>query len=235
MSYWNRDNFEGLKSIGETYSAIENYQLFGTYCQQKEQGLKKLAIASIKQFISHSKSRSLQEQREITEELSSLSFHNRNIHLLSHPLTVYLKEVLTLWASDEPNNPTPHKWLGYITADISSYEKSLQLSPNDEICIYQITQEYFRQVDYQTHHLSESLFIGNISHAKHTLHLALSLIETLHTETIKSQMQDTLEYFNNLLNCWEEYSQLNIEQPFPQWCASKGEKFNFWSVIYYDQ
>ncbi len=236
MYYWNQDNFEGLKSVGEKYSLIEGYELFGRYCLQKEQGLKKLAVTSIKEFVSTSESRSLQEQRTIAEELSSLGFWNGGIHqLLAHPLEQFLKKVLEQWALDEPHNPIPHKWLGYIGGDISSYERALELDPTDEICISRIAQAHLNDVDFQTHHLSESLFLGDVNDARSSLQSAQSLIDKLCTDDLSSKMHDELEYFNKLMCCWEEYSKLGINEPFPNWCASKGEKFNFWSIVYYDQ
>ncbi len=236
MYYWNQDNFEGLRSVGEKYSSLDGYELFGKYCLQKEQGFKKLAVATVKEFVSCSKSRSLEEQRVIAEELSSLGFWNGEIHqLLSHPLVEFLKEVLELWALDEPRNPTPLRWLGYIGGDISYYERALQLDPADEICITRIAQAHMNDVDFQTHHLSESLFLGDFNDAKNSLQSANYLIKRLSTEGIRSKMQNELEYYNCLLGFWEEYSKLGINEPFPDWCASKGEKFNFWSIVYYDR
>ncbi len=236
MYYWNRENFEGLKSVGEKYSSVEGYELFGKYCLQKEQGLKKLAVTSIKEFVSVSKRRTQEEQRGIAEELSSLGFWNGDIHqLLAHPLVEFLKQVLEQWASDDPANPTPHKWLGYIGGDISSYKRALKLDPKDEICISRIAQAHLNDADYQTHHLSESIFLGEFNEAKSSMRSARSLIGMLNTEELKLKMLNEMEYYDKLLSCWEEYSQLGIDGSFPNWCASKGEKFNFWSIVYYDQ
>ena len=234
MNYWNRDNFEGMKSIGEKYSSIEGYELFGKYCLQKELGLKKLAVSSIKDFVDYSKKQPLKEQRTIAEELSSLGFWHGEAHqLLAHPLVEFLKEVLQCWAADEPNNPTPHKWFGYVARDTSAYERALLLNPKDDICISQIVCADFGSIDYQTHHLSESILLGCINDAKYSLEKAGRLIETLSAQDLKNTMQSELEYYAKLLNCWEEYSSLGTSEPFPDWCASKGNKFNFWSVVYY--
>lgn len=235
MHYWNRDNFNGLKSVGEKYWAKEGYELFGKYCLQKEQGLKKAAVVSIKKFVSSVKNRTQKEQRVIAEELSALGFWNGDIHqLLAYPLVEFLNEVLKKWISDEPDNPTPYKWLGYVAQDISCYEKALQLDPKDEICINRIAQAHLNDVDHQAHHLSESLFLGEISDARKALQLAQSLIHRLSTEDIKTAMKNELEYYDRLLTCWEEYSSLGAKESFPNWCASKGQQFNFGSVVYYD-
>lgn len=236
MYYWNQDNFEGLKSVGDKYSAVEGYELFGKYCLQKEKGLKKLAVASIKEFVTVSKSRSLKVQREVAEELSSLGFWNSEIHqLLAHQLVEFLKGVLEQWASDDPNNPIPHKWLGYIGGDLSSYERALEIDPTDEICISQIAQAHLNNVDFQTHHLSESLFLGDINDATNSLQSAQLLIDRLATKHVALKMRRELEYYNNFLGCWVEYLELGIDESFSDWCESKREKFNFWSIVYYGQ
>lgn len=236
MHYWNKDNFEGLKSIGEKFSSIEGYELFGRYCLQKESGYKKLANVAVEQFVAIAKTKSLDKQRETAVELSSLGFWNGKIHqLLTYPLVTYLTDVLKQWTSDEPENPTPCKWLGYLVRDISYYEKALQLDPNDDICISQIAQAYISDLDYQTHHLSESLFLGDLDHAKKTLASAQALITRLTIEAARATLNDELGYYANLLSCWEEYLALSEKTSFPDWCASKGHKFNFWSIAYYEK
>ena len=236
MFYWNQNNFEGLKSVGEKYSSIDGYELFGQYCLQKEQGLKKLAVTSIKKFVASLSKKSQHDQRMFAEELSSLGFWSNEIHqLLPHPLVEFLKDVLKLWTKDDPGNPIPHKWHGYIAGNLSSYEQALELDPTDEVCITRIAQAHLNDVDYQTHHLSESLFLGKYSDAKASLKKAQVLIKTLYSEKIMLKMQSEVEFYEKLLRCWNEYSILDIKDSFPNWCASKGEEFNFWSIVYYDK
>jgi hypothetical protein len=236
MHYWNKDNFEGLKSVGEKYSSLNNYELFGKYCLQKERGLKKLANGSIRDFVLLSKNRPLECQRVIAEELSSLAFWNGEIHqLLTHPLVEYLKEILEDWATEEPTNAIPFRWLGYIGGDISSYERAIELDPKDEISISRVAQAHLNDVDYQTHHLSESRFLGDFLEAKSSLSLAHGLVSSLYSEELKLKMREELTYYSNLLDCWETYSKLDTDMSFPKWCASKGEEFNFWSIVYYDK
>lgn len=139
MYYWNRDNFEGLKAVGDKYSALEGYELFGKYCLQKEQGLKKQANATLNEFVTRCKNQSLAEQRMIAVELLSLGYWNREIHqLLAYPVIAFLKELLAQWVVEEPNHSIPHRWLGYINEDITSYEKALELDPTDEISLTQV-------------------------------------------------------------------------------------------------
>jgi hypothetical protein len=236
MHYWNQDNFEGLKSIGQKFSSIDGYELFGSYCLQKESGFKKPANIAVEEFIAITKTKPLDKQREIAVELSILGFWNGNIHqLLNYPLVTYLTGVLTQWTADEPENPTPYKWLGYLTRDISWYEKALQLDPNDDICISRIALAHINDLDHQTHHLSESLFLGTLDDAKKSLASARQLTARLTIDTARATLNEELEYYVNLLRCWEEYEALPEKPPFPDWCASNGHAFNFWSIVYYEK
>jgi len=236
MHYWNKENFEGLKSIGEKFSSIEGYELFGKYCLKKESGFKKLANVAVEEFVVIANTKPLNKQREIAVELSALGFWNGNIHqLLTYPLVTYLTGVLKQWTSDEPHNPAPYKWLGYLVRDISYYEKALQLDPNDDICISQVAQAYISDLDYQTHHLSESLFLGDLDDAKKSLALAQAFVTRLTIEAARVTLNDELVYLANLLRCWEEYLALFEKTSFPDWCATNGHKFNFCSIVYYEK
>ncbi len=236
MHYWNQDNFEGLRAIGEKYISMEGFGFFGKYCLQKEQGLNKQAIVSIRAFVADVRSSSQKVQRNMAEELCSLSFGNRAVHqLLAYPLKIFLKEVLTNWTKEEPQNPIPYKWLGYVSRDISFFERAHELDPKDEICIGQIAQAHFNDIDYQTHHLSESLFLGSLKDAQLSLQSAESLITKLSTNKIKSKMQSEFKYYHQLLSCWQKYSRLSSAKSFPEWCAAKGMSFDFWSIVHYDQ
>ena len=74
MYYWNQQNFEGLKSIGDKYVSIQGYEAFGRYCLLKEQGLKKQAVAAVKEFVASAKEKSIETQRKIAFEIASLGF-----------------------------------------------------------------------------------------------------------------------------------------------------------------
>jgi hypothetical protein len=236
MSYWNKNNFEGMRFVGERYAQTENFELFGKYCLQKEQGLKKQAIASINAFVANLREKPVGRQREIAVELSALSFYNPKIHqLIAHPLREYIHSVLVGWVSDEPLDPTPHKWLGHMARDVSSYERALALDPEDEVCLGQVAEACLRHIDYQTHHLSESLFIGELSDAKSSLHKAQILVTKLEEGELRQNLQHDLDYYSTLLRCWEEYSTSNAPEGFPEWCVSRGYRFDLGTIVYYNQ
>ena len=237
MYYWNQKNYESLKEIGEQYSSLQGYELFGKYCLLKEQGLKKQAVSTIKEFVAKLKNESVQVQRDMTVELSSLRFWNGETHqLISYPLQIFLKEVLSAWASEDINNATPHRWLGYISGDLESYQRALDINPQDDICITKLAQAHLNDVDFQTHHLSESQLLGELCDARDSIGKAEVLIDTLSTDQVKRSMNGKLNYYKRLLNSWEEYCNVKeSKESFPEWCALKGEKYNFSSITYYDR
>lgn len=236
MYYWNKDNFEGLKGIGNEYIARKDYELFGEYCLKKEQGLKKLAVKHINDFISASRNLDAVQQRAIAEEISSLAFWNSSVHqLLSYPLEEYLKATLLGWVENEPDNYVPFKWLGYIEGSKSWYEKALLLKPDDQVCIYRLAMSYIHSIDFQTHHLDESILLGD----EHEVLEELKEVEKLHERLVESKMKrlvyDEYNYYQNLVNCWLDYSSSETDISFPDWSNKRNEGFQFPVRVYYDK
>lgn len=233
MSYWNQSNFEGMRAVGEKYAGIPGYARFGSYCLQKEQGLKKQALASINAFVAELLVLPAAQQRAMAAELSALSFYNPQIHqLIAHPLMVCIQQVLQHWATEEPSNVTPHKWLGHMARDLACYERALALDPDDDICLSQVADACLSHIDYQTHHLSESLFIGELSDARSCLDKAQALVARMGEGELKHRLQQDLLHFTRLLDLWQAYSTSATEQSFAHWCQSCGYPVELGSVVY---
>jgi tetratricopeptide (TPR) repeat protein len=236
MYYWNQDNFEGLKQIGEKYRNIKGYEGFANYCIFKEKGIKKEALKAAEDFISIVKNKSVGEQRDIAKELISLSYFNEHIHqLIPYTLQQFLVSVLKDWSNEELNDATPHRWLGYVSNNLDCYEKALEIDSKDEISIVALINASLNSVDYQTHHLSESRFIGSLENAINSLDKAEKLIEVLNPSQLQQRLLQDYQYFRNLINSWAEYKKKQQSLSFPEWSKSKGENYNFWNIFYYDK
>lgn len=236
MYYWNQDNFKGLKDIAERYSAKNDYEAFANYCFLKEKGLRKQAHIAIEDFISLTKRKSIEEQREIARELVSLSYFNKDVHqLIPHQLHQFLIVILKDWAEKETGDVNPYRWLGYLCRDLDFYEKAIIISPTDEISIIELAKGTLNNVDYQTHHLSETRFIGEIEDARISLESACKLIEKLEPGQIRDSLHERYNYFKRLIDTWEEYKKEQRETSFSEWCKTKGENFNFWTIVYYNK
>ncbi|SNS85299.1 hypothetical protein SAMN05446037_102418 [Anaerovirgula multivorans] len=236
MYYWNKDNFQGLKDIGEKYSNISGYESFAKYCLLKEKGIKKQALKAIEEFILLTKNKSIDEQREIARELVSLSYYNTDIHqLLAHPLHQFLIKVLKDWAETKVTDVVPYRWLGYMCRDLISYEKALEINPTDEISIVELAKAELNYIDFQTHHLCETRFIGEIDDARNCLERVSKLIDKLKPGQLKDNMFEGYNYYKKLIDSWKEYKKKQRELSFPEWCESKEKTFKFWGIVYYNK
>ncbi len=236
MYYWNQKNFKGLKDIGEKYCNIYGYEAFANYCFLKEKGLKKEALQAVNAFVLSTKCKSIEEQRNIANEIISLSYHNRDIHqLISHPLMQFLLGVFKNWVEEVNEDATPYRWLGYISNDLVYYEKALEINSTDDISIIMLAKASLNYIDYQTHHLSETRFIGKLDDARYSLEKADKLINRLSQGEVKVRLLEEYHYYLNLVNRWTEYNQEQSTLSFPEWCKAKGVHFNFLSIIYYNK
>lgn len=162
MWYWNVENFNGLKEIGDKYSHLKEFKHFANYCLLKEKGIKKDALKSIEEFIIRASSQDKLKQREIALELVALSYNNQHVHqLIPFPLQTYLINVFTGWSEENNSNSTVYRWFGYVTNDYDKYRKALEIDANDQISIIELVKIKLKVVDFQTHHLSEARFIGD--------------------------------------------------------------------------
>lgn len=229
-----QENFETLAVIGEAYSAKEGYALFGRYCLHKEAGLNKAAISAIREFVVHARGKPVSTQREIALELVQLGYSNQRAHqLLPHPLRECLKEVFQQWSEDEPESAIPLKWLGYASRDVLFYHKALAIDPDDPVCIIEVATSCLNYVYYQTHHLSESFFIGDPDESRKTLAKVDEWLARLPPSPKKEALQSEVAYFNHLVGCWEEYTGQDAKEAFPEWCADREKDIRFSSVYYY--
>ena len=71
--------------------------------------------------------------------------------------------------------------------------------------------------------------------AKSALNAASSLVDRLAEGVFKSKMQEGILYYERLLSCWQTYSNRDFSDTFPNWCAAKGENFDFRVIVYYDK
>lgn len=236
MYYWRQQDFEGLKAIGAHYATRPDYQLFSEYCQLKECGLKKPALAKLRAFVAEVEQLPVAKQREMMQELLDLVYYNRDIYSLqSFPLSMLQQQVMEQWREEQPDNIIPWRWLAQLRNDFDCYDKVLELDPNDEIANGAMAHRLLNSVDFSCHHLGESVFLGNVAVCRRELDDALSYIAKL-TDTKRQQRYlAEVDELAKMLDCWEQYcADTGADKPdFPDWCQAKGDAFSFWGTIYY--
>lgn len=234
MYYWNQKNFEGLKQISEYYRQDKDFNLFSQYCDFREKGLRKLALEKIQNFVTYCKGCSFQKQLDISFSLLDLIYTHAEVHqLLANPLKQYLIQVLQQQKVLNPKDAIIFQWLGYLTHDISMYETGFELDTTNQICLKAILSYDFDRVDWQTHHLYQSFFIGSVEDAYERLAHAENLILNLASSEDKKFFTQIHQYYLDLLQAWEHYQALDTSIGFPDWCAQNQRQFEYDQAVYY--
>lgn len=240
MYYWNKDNFEGLLGIGNSFKGEDDFELFAEYCFLKEKGLKKQAVKVIKGYVSDLKKLDLNKQRDVCVRLAELAFWNSDIHqLLSHPLQVYITDTFSSWCSNEVPD-APYTLLGYMTGERECFLQALQFNPNEQIALYRLAISAIDNVDYQLHHVSESLFLGDESNALSQLVEAKSFFNRMEDSKFKEFLTKEIKESESLLSDWMSYKaeldSSDIDKlTFPRWCTLNERNYGFSTPVYYDE
>lgn len=233
MEFWNRQNFDGLWAVAEKYRARAGLEGFAEYCRLKERGLRKPALRAVEAFVDATRERPSAEQRAIADELSALAHGNEGIHqLIPHPLRRYLLEVLAAWAGEDPSDPRPPRWLGYLEDDPGWLEGALAIDPGDRVALFHLARARLREVDFQTHHLGESRFIGEPAPAREAAEEAAALAGRLEAGADRDRLLAGADYYRRLVAAWEAYREAGAAEPFPDWCRARGEDFDFRTATY---
>lgn len=236
MYYWNQDNFDGLKQISLHFKDDQYLALYAEYCHFREAGLRKLAFQKLEKFIQLCQSLDIEVQQDIAIKLVNLIYNHSSIHqLISDPLKSYLIKVLKEWQTTAPKEILTYQWLGSLCYDIECYLKALELDPNNQFCLIKSAQFHLDKIDWQTHHLHESFFIGEVQHAYEHLSLARSLIEKVNQCDQKLKLEVEYRYYDTLLHAWENYKNSDTIFSFSYWCDEYEIDFNEYMTFYYSK
>ena len=234
MHYWNKTNFNGLREIAESLQQKNGYEGYARYCLLREKGLKKEALAELRSFIDQSRMLPVNEQRAMACGLAELHFYNRDVHqFLPQPAVAYIGDVLQKWCDESPSTPEPYRWCGVVCGKPEFFERALQEDPEDKISLSRLALQELQSVDFATHHLSESIFLGSESEADAALAKAAAYVMRLPVNESKARHLEEIAYYRSLLSAWREYEGGSRQKPFPEWSAEHGYKFTFGSIVYY--
>ncbi|QGJ19594.1 MULTISPECIES: hypothetical protein [unclassified Polaromonas] len=236
MHYWNQTNFEGLASIGAAYRSETDLALFGQYCLLREKGLRKQAHEAASLFSRHLKTLDLASQRKICVRLVQLQSANPGVHqLLPHPIKTELMHILEEWIEACPQEVLPRVNLGLLSHDIRHFQAALELQPDEQTSVVRLAECCLSDVDFQTHHLSESRLIGTVDEANETLCKAAGFIGKVESLPHRAALNNELEHYRRLMSEWATYCAEMPDAAFAQWSQARGNNFEFPSVVYYDK
>lgn len=165
----------------------------------------------------------------------SCIFYNRDVHqFFPQPAVAYIGDVLQKWCDEGLSSPEPYRWCGVVCGKPELFERALREDPEDPISLSRLVLQELQSVDFATHHLSESKFLGSESEADAALAKAVTYAIRLPNQS-KTKHMEEITYYRSLLSAWREYRGGSKQQPFPEWSAEHGYKFNFGSVVYYGE
>jgi hypothetical protein len=236
MFYWNDSNFEGLAEIGAKLATEPDYEKFAEYCLNKEKGLRKQANQAASEFVRRLRSLALPSRQNIAVRLARLQVDFPHVHqLLPHPIMSEVVQSLSDLCRDEPLNVTCRVLLGMLTNDLEHFRSAMLLDPNEQTSIRRLAQSHLDHIEFQTHHLSESRFIGTIEEAKYAIAQAQSLLQRISNPETRGALTKELSGISRLIDEWTTYLEDEPSQPFPEWARARGNSFNFPSIVYYER
>lgn len=236
MYYWNKANFDGLKAAADALDMHPGLELIAEYCRLREKGLRRRAFSALGEFLQSVNSWNPRKARSAAKHI--LEVHGRlpEAHqFLSQPLlTQFLIPTLEAWVEAEPYCVTGLRWLGILTNNTELLGRALNESPEDVPSRRYLVNIGLSDVDYATHHLVESQFIGELEEARKSLRDARKLVVSAPSPEGFEALLGELEHYEALLSDWVAYKTAP-DGTFPEWCKSRGRNYSWPSIFYYEE
>lgn len=234
--YWNKDNFEGLLALAQSFDAQADLKPLASYCRYREQGLRREAFAALEQFLVASRSFDSATARRAAIEILEANSRTSQAHqFLTQPLTArFLLPTLGAWMEEDAEAALPVRWLGLLNRDPALLRRALSMCP-DDLPVRKVLIDFaLGWADHATHHLDESVFLGSVDEATSAVDLARSYIAKAPDPEALAHLTREVEYFDRLITDWKAYSE-NPTGDFPEWCAERERNYNYPAKFYYER
>ena len=233
MWYWNQQNFEGLIAVADSIADQQQWTLFAQYCRLREQGLRPQALQAITELIAEASGWDYTARNRFADWIYSTSLRNPDVHqLIPTPLNIQLLiPTLQQWATSEPSNAIPERWLGFATGDHEHFSNALALDATDDLSRYRLVARDLGDVDHQCHHLPE-YFIGEIATAITTLNRAKALAADFSNPDIPPTLEDEFSELYSKVSDWQAF-QTSGGESFADWCTANGRDYRWVKAYYY--
>jgi hypothetical protein len=233
MYYWNRANFVGLLDLATALREDSHLEGLARYCELRERGLRQQALAELDQFLQAAQLLDTGTRREVAAKIASLHIEHPETHqFLAHPLrTHFVEPELAAWSTACPDAAEPLSLLAVLRHDSDLLRRALALDPQNVQVRTALVTVLVRHVDFATHHLGESRFIGSEADALSALEEARDLLAGM-PEAAVGPLRREVTSLTELVHDWLSY-RAAPEGTFRDWsddhCTSRG----WWSVAYY--
>lgn len=235
MHYWNKDNFEGLLAVANVLDEIPQLRPIANYCRLRERGLRRQALNVLRDFLSTAAAWKTDDARGLVVSILELHARAPNAHtFMTQPLWDELVfPVLDDWHTTSPDAVVPLRWLGLLRQDTDLLRLALSITPNDVPVRRALVNCALSDVDFATHHLDETIFLGEVSAAKANLSQAGIWLDLAFPPEAFNDLRDELAQLHQMVVDWERY----LEAPygtFPEWCNANGRNYRWPTKFYYD-
>lgn len=235
MHYWNQDNFQSLLALADALAKHPDLALLAEYCRLREQGLRKPAFDALNRFLSAAEHWSDEQARRHVLTIVQVDARTPEAHqFMAVPLLqklIYPR--LEQWLDAVPNAVEPTRWLGLLRRDAALLRQALVLDPADVVVRSRLIDYALDAADHATHHLNESILLGQVAEVREAIALARNLIATApDPEPFRSYVAEANQ-FEQMMDDWEAY-QVSKTGTFPEWCQAKGRSYTWCTHVYYN-
>jgi hypothetical protein len=236
MHYWNKDNFEGLAELARDLKTHDGCNQLAEYCRLRHTGLRREAFAALERFLAEAKAWEPATARATANAILELRARMPQAHqFLTQPLLErFLLPTLRAWVDSEPASMIPVRWLGILNRDASLLSRVLAASPDDTPIRRILIELELSQVDYATHHLVESIFLGDLEATRVALARATALVEASSQADAVADLNREIKHYESLISDWLAYS-IAPEGTFPEWCVARGRAYRWPTIVYYGE
>lgn len=236
MHYWNKPNFEGLAQLATELVERPGLILLAEYCRYREQGLRRQALNTLDSFLDSTAKWESGAARSACRTILELNARTPAAHqFLAQPLLErFLLPTLDDWRREDPNNPTPVRWLAILRRDRDLLGRALELTPSDVPVRRLLVDWFLTDVEHATHHLGESCFLGELEPTKRSLDDARALVDSAPDPSLLADLKKEIKQHDVLLDDWESFSR-HPNGSFPEWCVSRGRTYRWPTIVNYEK
>jgi hypothetical protein len=236
VQYWNRANFEGLSQLAEALREEPHLALLSNYCRFREQGLRREAFTELNVFLDATAAWPVSLARLTCQTILEIHARTPEAHqFLTQPLlSRFVYPVLEAWVAEDAHCQFAIRWLGLLRRDRHLLERALVLAPDDIPVRRTLVDWLLSEVEYSTHHLSESRFLGEIIASRCALAEARAAVQVAPDQKALTDLVAEIASYDTLIRDWETYS-ANPCGTFPEWCSARGRRYGWSAIVYYNK
>ncbi len=213
-----------FKKITEDYLLRPGYENFADYCLFREKGLRKLAFEALDKFMLDIQVTSRQIQQKIANELVELHAVSEIHTLLPYPLKELLVNILQNWCNQKPADPTPYRWVAFLTWNYDYYLEAISVDPDDQFSLYELAKDQLERLDNDIDHLANTHFMKTKEEATNLLKKIDNYICRLQPNNKTRYLKAYYEKLSFILSIWWEYCLLSRASSFTEYCREQGHE-----------